>query len=290
MRFRHRRADELEEGESYYVSMTDLMVGVLFIFIIMLAYFALHFQATTTELTTAKDGQTTALLQVATDLQSKTVTLDIDYKNRVVCLPGQALTEDGTGTDRKCFAYSGEGTEDSATEVQRRVAATQATFSAALSGDLQSRSVEATVNMSDGSTVYDADKLFVPGTATLSPDGQAAARETAAALAQRLPCFSYGAPANNCASDQKMASVIVVATADINAFTAEGRAAQALSLERSVVFHQALTAAQPVLATLRTKPDGGETLLRVASIGNSRDTAPASGTGKTLMIQFHMAQ
>ncbi|MFT3997365.1 MAG: hypothetical protein QM667_08155 [Asticcacaulis sp.] len=67
MRFRHRRADELEEGESYYVSMTDLMVGVLFIFIIMLAYFALHFRDTTAELTSAKDAQTTALLKVATD-------------------------------------------------------------------------------------------------------------------------------------------------------------------------------------------------------------------------------
>jgi len=39
MRFRHRRTHELEEGESYYVSMTDMMVGVVFIFIIMLSHF-----------------------------------------------------------------------------------------------------------------------------------------------------------------------------------------------------------------------------------------------------------
>ncbi|MDC7682908.1 hypothetical protein PQU92_06450 [Asticcacaulis sp. BYS171W] len=290
MRFRHRRADELEEGESYYVSMTDLMVGVLFIFIIMLAYFALHFQATTTELTSAKDAQTTALLRTATALQSKTVMLEVDYKNRVVCVPGQALTEDGSGADKRCFAYSATEPVDPADEKQQKIAATQARFSAGFSGDLQSKQVEATVSLSDGSTAFDADKLFTPGTANLSPVGQTMIAQTAKALAARLPCFAYGAPANNCESDQKMSGVIIVATANINAFTAEGRAAQALSLERSVALHRALTTAQPVLGQLRNAPNGGEPLLRVASIGNSRDNAPASGTDKMLVIQFNMAQ
>jgi flagellar motor protein MotB len=38
---------EGEEGENYFVSMTDMMVGVLFIFIIMLMGFALNFQKQT---------------------------------------------------------------------------------------------------------------------------------------------------------------------------------------------------------------------------------------------------
>lgn len=36
---RRRHADE---GESYFMSMTDMMVGLLLIFIILLAYFALQ--------------------------------------------------------------------------------------------------------------------------------------------------------------------------------------------------------------------------------------------------------
>ena len=36
-----------EEGENYFVSMTDMMVGVLFIFIIMLMSFALDFRRNT---------------------------------------------------------------------------------------------------------------------------------------------------------------------------------------------------------------------------------------------------
>ncbi|ESQ80776.1 hypothetical protein [Asticcacaulis sp. YBE204] len=290
MRFRHRRADELEEGESYYVSMTDLMVGVLFIFIIMLAYFALHFQATTTELTSAKDAQTTALLQVAKNLESKTVMLEIDYDTHVVCIPGQVLTEDGTGTDKRCFAYTGTVPVNPADEKKEKVEAAQAMFSAALSGDLQRKNVTAAVSLTDGSTVYDADRLFVPGTANLSSEGQTMVAETAASLAQRLPCFAYGAPASNCEGDEKMSAVVILGTANINAATAEGRAAQALSLERSVVFHKALMAAQPVLGKLTNHPAGGEPLLRVVSIGNSSDTAPAAGVNKTVVIQFQMAQ
>ena len=38
---------ESEEGENYFVSMTDMMVGVLFIFIIMLMIFALDFRTKT---------------------------------------------------------------------------------------------------------------------------------------------------------------------------------------------------------------------------------------------------
>ena len=34
------------EEENYFVSMTDLMVGLVFVFIILLMYFALQFQET----------------------------------------------------------------------------------------------------------------------------------------------------------------------------------------------------------------------------------------------------
>ena len=37
----------MPEGESYYVSMTDMMVGVVFIFILLLSFFALQYHATT---------------------------------------------------------------------------------------------------------------------------------------------------------------------------------------------------------------------------------------------------
>ncbi|RWD31644.1 MAG: hypothetical protein EOS22_04270 [Mesorhizobium sp.] len=45
----HRAVSHAEEDENYFVSMTDMMVGILFIFIIMLMVFALHFRQQTDE-------------------------------------------------------------------------------------------------------------------------------------------------------------------------------------------------------------------------------------------------
>src|SRR5215469_1762231 len=41
---RYERASDAHEGENYFISMTDMMVGMLFIFIIMLMSFALLFR------------------------------------------------------------------------------------------------------------------------------------------------------------------------------------------------------------------------------------------------------
>jgi flagellar motor protein MotB len=54
------------EGENYFISMTDMMVGVLFIFVIMLMTFALDFQKTTD----IQQSSITVAQQVALKLQA----------------------------------------------------------------------------------------------------------------------------------------------------------------------------------------------------------------------------
>lgn len=58
---------QTEEDENYFVSMTDMMVGVLFIFIIMLMVFAFHFQ-TRTDQTESLTAQQREQLQKANEL------------------------------------------------------------------------------------------------------------------------------------------------------------------------------------------------------------------------------
>ena len=64
-----------EEGENYFVSMTDMMVGVLFIFIIMLMTFALDFRRTT-------DTQEDAL-KVAQQVAGKLDLLQGDVRGQI---------------------------------------------------------------------------------------------------------------------------------------------------------------------------------------------------------------
>jgi chemotaxis protein MotB len=66
---------QAEEGENYFISMTDMMVGVLFIFIILLMTFALDFRRTT-------DVQEDAL-KVAQEVAAKLDALQTDVREQL---------------------------------------------------------------------------------------------------------------------------------------------------------------------------------------------------------------
>lgn len=292
MRRKRGRTVDVEEGESYYVSMTDMMVGVIFIFIIMLSYFAFEFRATTNKLTTAKHPETTALLQTAADLKPKNADIEIDYKAQVLCVPEPVLSETGEGAadQRRCFAFS-PPTKVSAQTVS--AADAQKLLMQSLDADLRDLKTQTAGDPSSGSLSFRADQLFTPGTATLSAEGQRIAGNVAQTLARRLPCLAYGvAAAADCPGDgAKLAVVNVLSQTNLDAFSPEGQRAASLALQRAAVFHQALTAAQPPLATLRNAPAGqagSQPLLRVASASQSQEGASKVGDDQTVSIQFVM--
>ncbi len=267
--------------------MTDMMVGVLFVFIIMLSFFALQYRTTTAALTQSKDAQTTALLAVATALQPEAIQAQIDRAHHVVCLPANALVAADDG--RRCFAYSADVLKPPPAAQARQTSADLITF---ITADLGTDKAAVHADADAGNLSFSADALFTPGTADLSPNGQAIARQLAASLAARLPCYGYGGPPTSGCTGQKLAVVNVVAQAGFDAFSEAGRQSAALSLQRSVAFHQALTAAQPVLARLTNAPPGqpgAQPLLRVAAYGQSDSHAPAAGAGQTITIVFQPA-
>ena len=291
MRSRRRAAAlEADDADSYYVSMTDMMIGVVFIFIIMLAYFAFQFRSSTTALTSAKDAQTTALLQVATALQPKTINAEIDEKAHVLCVPGAVLgASDGA---RHCFAYSGSAPSAKATP-QDMAKAERASFVGQLENDFAAAQVSVAGDAANGSMTFPAEQLFLPNTTTLSPGGEAIAQKVAAVLARRLPCYAYGASAAGCDTQgMKMMRANIVTSANFDAFTDQGRAQAALALQRSVAFHDALVRLQPVLGQLRTAPPeqgGGQALLQVASYGQSQTALPPGNGSQTVIVNFDMA-
>jgi len=292
MRRKRGRAVDVEEGESYYVSMTDMMVGVIFIFIIMLSYFAFEFRSTTAKLTTAKHPESAALLQTAANLQPKSADIEIDYKAQVLCVPETTLSETGQGAagERRCFAYSPPAKASAQTA---SAADAQKLLMQSLDADLRDARVPITGDPSSGSLNFRADQLFVAGTATLSPEGQRIAGDVAQTLMRRLPCLGYGVTAGaDCeAAGPKLGVVNVISQTNFDVSSAEGQRAASLALQRAAVFHQALTAAQPDLASLRNAPagqPGSQPLLRVASVGQSQEGASKVGDDQTVSIQFQM--
>lgn len=84
------------EEENYFVSMTDMMVGLVFIFIILLMYYALQFRQVTDELTGADATRAEILTQLQTSLQRQGMTdVQIDTQNGVLRLPDSILFDSG---------------------------------------------------------------------------------------------------------------------------------------------------------------------------------------------------
>lgn len=80
-----------EEGENYFVSMTDMMVGVLFIFIIMLMVFALDFRTKTDDQTDALEAARRAAQQI--EILSREVQRHIRTMDEASEVRRQLLTE-----------------------------------------------------------------------------------------------------------------------------------------------------------------------------------------------------
>jgi flagellar motor protein MotB len=90
-----RRSRSEEEEESYFISMSDMMVGLLFIFIILLLYFALQFKQTTETLTGAGETRREILEKLKRRLDQRLrpydLTVRIDPETGVLSLPNSIL-------------------------------------------------------------------------------------------------------------------------------------------------------------------------------------------------------
>lgn len=83
--------EEHVEEENYFISMTDMMVGLVFIFIILMMYYAMQFRQTTDQLTSADRTRSTILIQLEEYLKQKGVKVEVDTRTGVLRLPDEIL-------------------------------------------------------------------------------------------------------------------------------------------------------------------------------------------------------
>lgn len=274
MKRRLVRAGPAEEGESYYASMTDMMIGVVFIFIILMAFLGLNYRGALQTLTSARDAETTALLAQAQDLQPLELTARIDRGRRVLCVPtttlaGQAVRGD-EGAER-CFAYGRVRRLTDAPDDAERSALQARQLLERLRTDLRQADAPMAPVTGDQNLSFDAEVVFAPGTAALTERGRATVAAVAERLDAVLPCMGYQGPPRPCTGIPRHSRVSVVTTVSTDPFTPEGRAALTLAFERSAAFHGALIAARPSIRQVRAGPFGGaEPLLQVAAFGESQ--------------------
>ncbi len=93
-------AQDKHEGESYFVSMTDMLVGMLFLFIIMLMFFAMKFNEATIKkidtvqtLISAEETRSKILEDIKKAMMDQGVAVEIDLENGILRLPEKILFE-----------------------------------------------------------------------------------------------------------------------------------------------------------------------------------------------------
>jgi chemotaxis protein MotB len=94
-RLSNRRSVE-EDGEGFYVSMSDMLTGLLFIFIILLVYYAVQFRQTTQEMTGANTARAQLLRELRRRLLAQDIKVQIDTDTGVLRLPDAILFDEGS--------------------------------------------------------------------------------------------------------------------------------------------------------------------------------------------------
>ena len=90
-----RRSRVVEEEESYFISMADMMVGLLFVFIILLLYFALQYQQKSQALSNAGQTRSQILRELKRDLARDHLQVEIDTTTGVLRIPASILFASG---------------------------------------------------------------------------------------------------------------------------------------------------------------------------------------------------
>jgi flagellar motor protein MotB len=160
-----------EEEGNYLVSVSDLMVGMLFVFIIILMAFAMNFRI-------AEDD--------ATSIQRQ-LTRERDEVGRE--MRRLAVERDQLAAERDRLAEERDEL-GAVTDYLLRNDRIRNDMLAAVQSLLREREVEVSLDPENGILRLPESLLFDSARAVLRPEGARALRELAAVLARSLPCYS----------------------------------------------------------------------------------------------------
>jgi chemotaxis protein MotB len=226
-----------EEEPSYLVSVSDLMVGMLFVFIIILMAFALNFRVAE---------------QDATQVQAQLIR-DGDAVN---------AEKDRLGRERDQLAAERDRLAEQRDTLQRVTDRLlndhqiRSDMLATVQSVLLERQVQVSLDPAAGVLRLPEELLFDSAQAVFRPEGRRALRELAAVLARTLPCYSRAPRTQqiDCPiAPQPLLEAVLVEghTDDVPISTTEFADNWDLASTRAINTYKALMAFQPSLGDLQ---------------------------------------
>lgn len=251
-----------EEEGNYLVSVSDLMVGMLFVFIIILMAFALNFRI-------AQDDATTIQSHLARERD------EVGREMRRL-----AMERDQLAVERDRLAAERDEL-GAVTDYLLRNDQIRNDMLAAVQSLLREREVEVSLDPENGILRLPESLLFDSARAVLRPEGARALRELAAVLARSLPCYSRAPPVQQAdcplAAKPLLEAVLVEGHTDtVPINTSEFADNWQLASARAINTYKALLGYESSLAQLKNAR--GEDLLGVSAYEAHRPVAPEATT------------
>ncbi len=242
--------------DSYLASVSDLVIGLLFIFVILLMAFGLNFRA-------AEVDHRTMLTKLTTERD------ELDERAQVLGAEAARLAEEAERLSRERDRLIEVTQElDALTSILRDRDAQRQDLLEEIQSYLNARGVDVNVDPESGILRLPEELLFASGEALIRPEGERALTHLADVLAKILPCYSRVAESEprRCPDRQQpiLEAVLVEGHTDNRPIrNEEFRDNWELGTVRGINTFRALTAAQPALEGLLSADD--QPLLGVSS-------------------------
>lgn len=225
-----------EEDENYFVSMTDMMVGILFIFIIMLMVFALNFK----QQTDVSVEQIERLEQARR--QAEIVADRLDILKEEVQVELQQI--DKSHQIRSALLQ----------EIRTRLSA---------------QGLDVQIDLANGVLRLTEDAVrFPPSSADLNEIASANVRKIALVLREVLPRYASCLPTDDAACDLNATSVETVFVEGHTDVTGADNTNWQLSTQRAVNTYRLMTDAEPLLRELTNR--AGREIISVSGYSSTR--------------------
>jgi len=232
-------APEAIHDESYFISFSDLLSGLLFLFLIILMGYALNFRL-------AETRAAQELARMAEERDQLAATRDL-------------LAEERAQLSRQLEALDAVAAE----LVERERLRDRLLHE--LEEALAEQGIDVSVELEKGVLRLPEALLFTSGSAELTEQGTKALAVLGSVMGDILPCYTPQAPATDCAADsQQILETVLIEghTDEVPISTERFRDNWDLAAARGVNTYKALTAAAPALDTLANSK--GEAILGVS--------------------------
>jgi chemotaxis protein MotB len=253
-----------DAGEGYFASISDLMVGILFVFLLMLAVFATNY---------ANEDKNKRIAELERRIADKEHEIEHLKKEISSLKQENARLRNGIAALVKQF-------DDVTFDLKRerdRLEGVRRDLLLTLQSDLDRRGVKVEVDPGQGILRLSSEGLFELNEDRFTPQGAKNARALLEEMAQLLPCYSKDATGTlNCATRQPIFETILIEGHTDTRPTDRAGANWTLSTDRARAFLELMTGPLASLRNLRNLES--QPLLGLAGYGESRPRPDIDGT------------